>query len=96
MKNCKKFTNICSPFNNSETNDGYFNSIGVRYVKDQVTGKCVSAALSNSSFDVSPNTTVYNNGNASYILHMKNPMQLFYLDNNYAYTGQVSKHSVFK
>ena len=59
-------------------------------MKDQVTGKCVSASISNSSFDVSPNNTVYINGNKSYVLHMKNPMQMFYLDNNYAYTGQVS------
>lgn len=60
---------------------------GVRYTKDQVTGRCVSSAISNSSFDVAENTTVTNQ-NGSYVIHMKDPMQLFYLDDSYVYTGK--------
>lgn len=64
-------------------------STGVRYTRDQVTGRCVSSAIANSSFDVGENTTVTNE-TGSYVIHMKDPMQLFYLDSSYAYTGQVS------
>ncbi|XP_053395706.1 uncharacterized protein LOC123524576 [Mercenaria mercenaria] len=60
---------------------------GIRYTKDQVTGRCVSSAIANSSFDVAENTTIYNQS-GSYVIHMKDPMQLFYLDSSYAYTGQ--------
>jgi hypothetical protein len=67
----------------------------VRYVKDQVTGRCISSSISNSSFDVAQNTTIYTkNGTQEYVIHMKDPMQLFYLDDSYAYTGQVSSRLI--
>ncbi|KAL4236845.1 hypothetical protein ACF0H5_005231 [Mactra antiquata] len=62
---------------------------GIRYTQDQVTGRCISSSISNSSFDVGENTTIYYvNGTKGYVVHMKDPMQLFYLDSSYAYTGQ--------
>ncbi|XP_052216827.1 uncharacterized protein LOC127834810 [Dreissena polymorpha] len=63
-------------------------NFGVRYVKDQVTGRCISGALVNSTFDVSEKQTVAINGTNVYAIHMKNPMALFYLNSDYAYTGK--------
>ncbi|XP_060563272.1 uncharacterized protein LOC132722747 [Ruditapes philippinarum] len=60
---------------------------GIRYTKDQVSGRCVSSSIDKTSFDVAQNTTIYNQ-NGSYVIHMKDPMQLFYLDDSYEYTGQ--------
>ena len=58
-------------------------------MKDQITGRCVTAAISNSSFDVAEDATFINQSHMAYAIHMKNPMSLFYLDSNYTYTGRV-------
>lgn len=73
----KVFTNDC------------FSTSGVRYIKDQVTGQCITDAITNSTFDVGEKTSVIVNGSNIYALQMKDPMALFYLDSNYSYTGKV-------
>jgi len=62
---------------------------GIRYIRDQVTGNCTALHLSNSSFDVIESKGSFSSSNNSYVLHMKNPLQLFDLDSSYTYTGQV-------
>lgn len=67
----------------SEVHD--FNT-GIRYIRDQVTGNCTILPISNTSFDVFESQGTFSS-NTSYIVHMKNPMQFFYLDNSYRYVG---------
>ncbi|WAR22901.1 hypothetical protein MAR_036570 [Mya arenaria] len=62
-------------------------NFGVRYLKNQVTGQCVTDAITNTTFDVGEKTSLLVNGSQIYALHMKDPMALFYLDSNYSYTG---------
>ena len=65
------------------------NSIpGVRYVLDQSTKDCKIVPLTNYSMDASQNITA-KKINGSFLLDMKNPLQLFNLDWNYTYVGQV-------
>ncbi|OWF45376.1 uncharacterized protein LOC110457136 [Mizuhopecten yessoensis] len=67
----------------SEVHD--FNT-GLRYIRDQVTGNCTILPIGNTSFDSFEAQGSFS-ANNSYVVHMKNPMQLFYLDNSYTYVG---------
>ena len=61
---------------------------GVRYLTDKTQGNCTILPLTNTSGDATMNFTSQNNVD-SYILNLKNPLQLFNLDVNYTYIGQV-------
>ena len=66
---------------------------GVRYIKDISAGNCSVFPISSTSFsDYEAKGVVYANGSAKdgYIAHMKNPLQFFFLDSSYVYTGSVS------
>jgi len=67
----------------------YFVSTGVRYVIDTSYGNCTTVALSASLQDTQRNITA-GNVNGSYVISMKNPLRLLYLDHNYTYIGKVS------
>ncbi|XP_060602473.1 uncharacterized protein LOC132755602 [Ruditapes philippinarum] len=58
---------------------------GVRYVIDKSYGNCTTTSLSTNLIDTSLNTNKYN---GSFIIDLKNPLQLFHLDWNYTYIGQ--------
>ncbi|XP_069128222.1 uncharacterized protein [Argopecten irradians] len=60
---------------------------GVRYLKDNVLGNCSIFALDNSTFGVQENQTLLHN-NGTFLLQMKNPLQLFNLNKNFTYVGQ--------
>ncbi|XP_060077531.1 uncharacterized protein LOC132557063 [Ylistrum balloti] len=59
---------------------------GVRYIRDQISGNCTILPISTSSFDSYEAHGTFS-ANSSKIVHLKNPMQLFYLDDSYAYVG---------
>ena len=67
---------------------------GVRYIIDNVLGNCTLLPLLNTSYGATENiTAMKNNGsnsvNGSYSIHIKNPLQLFNLNNNFTYVGKV-------
>ena len=72
----------------------YFVSTGVRYVIDTSYGNCTTVALSASLQDTQRNITA-GNVNGSYVISMKNPLRLLYLDHNYTYIGKVSWNTLF-
>ena len=57
---------------------------GARYVIDKGQGNCTTLPLSNASNDVRAESI-----NGSYVIQLRNPLQLFNLDWNYTYIGQV-------
>ena len=62
---------------------------------DSTLGNCTILPLTNTSGDAVMNFTSQNKVD-SYILNLKNPLQLFDLDvNNFTYIGQVCTSSVF-
>ncbi|KAK3090575.1 hypothetical protein FSP39_012798 [Pinctada imbricata] len=60
---------------------------GVRYIKDNVLGNCTIYPLLNTSFGATENIAALQN-NGSYMLHIKNPLQFFYLNSNFTYVGK--------
>ncbi|XP_033739126.1 LOW QUALITY PROTEIN: uncharacterized protein LOC117326485 [Pecten maximus] len=62
---------------------------GVRYLKDNILGNCSIFALDNATFGVMENQTLLHN-NASFLLQMKNPLQLFNVNKNFTFVGQRS------
>ncbi|KAJ8306626.1 hypothetical protein KUTeg_017171 [Tegillarca granosa] len=62
---------------------------GIRYIRDQITGNCSAYPISNSSFDVVAGSGSFS-ANGTNVLHLKNPLQFFYLDNTYAYVGKLN------
>ena len=55
---------------------------------DKTQGNCTILPLTNTSGDATMNFTSQHKVD-SYILNLKNPLQLFNLDVNYTYIGQV-------
>lgn len=62
---------------------------GVRYLRDNTYGNCSVLALQLKSFGAEEDITAMNT-NGSFILHIKNPLQLFKIDSNFTYVGKVS------
>ncbi|XP_048758881.2 uncharacterized protein LOC125668617 isoform X1 [Ostrea edulis] len=60
---------------------------GVRYIKDNVYGNCSVLSLPKTAFGASENMSAFKT-NGSYVLHMKNPLQLFSIDSNFTFVGQ--------
>lgn len=69
----------------SEIHD--FNT-GISYNMDKTMGNCTITPITNTSFDASINVTTSLSGKPSFVLQMKSPGQLFYLDNSYTFEGQ--------
>lgn len=63
-------------------------TIGVAYAIDRVMQNCSIIPLQNTSFDASVTNISTGATKQQFILKMKNPQDLFYLDNNYTYTGR--------
>ncbi|XP_062619516.1 uncharacterized protein LOC134281071 [Saccostrea cucullata] len=63
-------------------------SIGVAYAIDKVMQNCSIIPLQNTSFDASITNVSTGVNKQQFILKMKSPNDLFYLDNNYTYTGR--------
>ncbi|XP_056019755.1 uncharacterized protein LOC125671708 isoform X2 [Ostrea edulis] len=64
-------------------------TIGVGYAIDKVMQNCSIIPIQNNSFDATVTTNVSTGATKQqFILKMKNPGDLFYLDNNYTYTGR--------
>ncbi|KAJ8305362.1 hypothetical protein KUTeg_015907, partial [Tegillarca granosa] len=61
---------------------------GVRYLKDRIRGNCTVLPITNTSFGAFENSTVYKTENGSYVVQMKNPLQLFYIDSGFTYVGK--------
>lgn len=64
---------------------------GVAYAIDRVMQNCSIIPLQNNSFDASVTNISTGATQQQFILKMKNPQDLFYLDNNFTYTGRVRK-----
>ncbi|OWF34898.1 uncharacterized protein LOC110443619 isoform X2 [Mizuhopecten yessoensis] len=60
---------------------------GVRYMKDNIMGNCTIMALDNATFGAMENQTLLHN-NGSFLLQMKNPLQLFTINKNFTFVGQ--------
>ncbi|XP_061182284.1 uncharacterized protein LOC133190610 [Saccostrea echinata] len=60
---------------------------GVRYVRDNFYGNCTVLPLSSKAFGAAE-TMSATITNGSFVLHMKNPLQLFDLDSNFTYVGK--------
>ncbi|XP_062619530.1 uncharacterized protein LOC134281083 [Saccostrea cucullata] len=60
---------------------------GVAYVIDRIMANCSIIPIMNASFDTSLNVSVAAN-HQQFVLKMKSPQDLFYIDNNYTYAGQ--------
>nr|XP_022315495.1 uncharacterized protein LOC111119542 [Crassostrea virginica] len=60
---------------------------GVRYLRDNTYGNCSVLALQLKSFGAEEDITAMNT-NGSFILHIKNPLQLFKIDSNFTYVGK--------
>ena len=56
---------------------------GIKYYQEKLSKRCIMQPLNNETLDVGVS------GNGGFSLFMKDPMQLFRLNNSYAYTGQV-------
>ena len=67
---------------------------GVRYLTDKTQGNCTILPLTNASGDATMNLTSQNNVD-SYIINLKNPLQLFNLDVNFTYIGQVCVGKIY-
>ena len=65
---------------------------------DRKLGNCSIIPIQNASFDASINISVSTNNNQKqFVVRMKSPSQLFYLDNtSYTYEGQVINLIQFK
>ena len=65
---------------------------------DRKLGNCSIIPIQNASFDASINISVSTNNNQKqFVVRMKSPSQLFYLDNtSYTYEGQVNNLIYFK
>ena len=57
---------------------------GLAYMIDHQIGNCSVTPITNNSFDVQFGK------NAGYVIKMKNPLDLFYLNGSYRYAGQVN------
>uniref|UniRef100_K1QRX2 Uncharacterized protein n=1 Tax=Magallana gigas TaxID=29159 RepID=K1QRX2_MAGGI len=60
---------------------------GVRYLSDNTYGNCSVLSLPSQSFGAAENMTAMKT-NGSFVLHIKNPLQLFKLDSNFTYVGK--------
>ena len=58
--------------------------LGLSYIIDKTTGGCVISPLLSETFDVTVTQL-----QKSSVIKLKNPLQLFHLNNNYKYSGQV-------
>ena len=52
---------------------------------DRQQGNCTVSPLKNASFDVT------SSNDAGYVIKMKSPIDLFYLNGSYRYAGQVGQ-----
>lgn len=79
---------ISPPYYNTDavTEIHDFNT-GVAYAIDRIMANCSIIPLMNASFDTSVNVSVSAN-QQQFVLKMKSPQDLFYIDNNYTYAGQ--------
>lgn len=62
---------------------------GVAYAIDRIMANCSIIPIMNASFDTSINVSVAAN-KQQFVIKMKSPQDLFYIDNNYTYAGQVT------
>lgn len=60
---------------------------GVAYAIDRIMANCSIIPIMNASFDTSINVSVAAN-KQQFVIKMKSPQDLFYIDNNYTYAGQ--------
>lgn len=60
------------------------------YAIDRIMANCSIIPIMNASFDTSINVSVAAN-KQQFVLKMKSPQDLFYIDNNYTYAGQVTR-----
>ena len=65
---------------------------GVGYAIDRVMKNCSIIPLQNNSFDASITNLTVAASKQQFILKMKSPQDLFYLDNNFTYTGRVRSY----
>lgn len=59
------------------------------YAIDRIMANCSIIPIMNASFDTSINVSVAAN-KQQFVIKMKSPQDLFYIDNNYTYAGQVT------
>ncbi|XP_056019753.1 uncharacterized protein LOC130054319 [Ostrea edulis] len=80
--------NNAAPYYNTDaaTEVHDFNT-GVAYAIDRIMANCTIIPIMNASFDASINVSVASN-QQQFVLKMKSPQDLFYIDNNYTYAGQ--------
>ena len=57
---------------------------GLAYTLDKKEGNCSISPIGNISFDVGAEK------NAGFVVKMKSPLNMFYLNGSYRYAGQVS------
>lgn len=67
----------------------FYRIIGVQYNIDKLLGNCSMSAIQNDTFDTAANLSLQLK-DGSFVSRMKNPLELFYLDNSYKPAGQVS------
>ena len=63
---------------------------GVRYIEDHLLGNCSAHPLDASAADVNEDTARYK-FNKSLVLDMKDPRSFFHFNDQYVYSGTVSK-----
>lgn len=59
---------------------------GLSYRTDMSTGECTISAINLGTFDINIPSSKNSDGQ---MLELKNPLQFFYLSNNFKYAGQV-------
>lgn len=64
--------------------------VGTRYVIDKTLGNCTVLPLTNTSGEAQPRSNS-GNSSSSYIITLKNPLQLFDIASNYTFIGQVCR-----
>lgn len=69
--------------------------LGVAYVTDQLLGNCSIVPIEATAFDVTEQKTGKSPSAASdprYAVRIKNPQEMFFLDDSYDYVGQVNDY----
>nr|XP_022319141.1 uncharacterized protein LOC111121934 [Crassostrea virginica] len=75
-------------YSNDSITEVHDYTIGVGYAIDRVMKNCSIIPLQNNSFDASITNLTFAASKQQFILKMKSPQDLFYLDNNFTYTGR--------
>nr|XP_022316640.1 uncharacterized protein LOC111120202 [Crassostrea virginica] len=76
-------------YSNDSITEVHDYTIGVGYAIDRVMKNCSIIPLQNNSFDASITNLTVAASKQQFILKMKSPQDLFYLDNNFTYTGRM-------